>query len=114
MRRGEVWLAQLEPRFGAEPGKLRPVAIVQSQMLIDSGYKTTLIVPLTTQLIAGTEPLRVRIKPEAKLKKESDALVGQLRAIDNRRLVRGPLAKLEASTVRRLDDAIRQVLELDE
>lgn len=83
-------------------------------MLIDSGYKTTLIVPLTTQLIAGTEPLRVRIKPEAKLKKESDALVGQLRAIDNRRLVRGPLAKLEASTVRRLDDAIRQVLELDE
>ena len=83
-------------------------------MLIDSGYKTTLIVPLTTQLIGGAEPLRVRIKPQAKLKKESDALVGQLRAIDNRRLVRGPLAKLEASTLHRLDDAIRQVLDLDE
>ena len=29
--RGEVWLTDLDPRRGTEPGKTRPVLIVQSQ-----------------------------------------------------------------------------------
>ena len=35
-RRGEIWLADLNPRQGTEPGKTRPVLIVQAQPLLDA------------------------------------------------------------------------------
>jgi len=43
--RGEVWLADLNPTRGTEPGKNRPVLIVQSQALLDADHPSTLIVP---------------------------------------------------------------------
>ncbi len=60
--RGEVWLANLNPRRGTEPGKTRPVLIVQAQALIDAGHPSTLIAPLSTNLIDDAEPLRIRVK----------------------------------------------------
>ena len=59
--RGEVWLASLGPRYGAEPGKLRLVLVLQSQVLIDAHYSTTVVIPLSTKLIDDAEPLRVRV-----------------------------------------------------
>src|SRR6266700_3285109 len=92
--RGDVWLASLDPRPGTESGKTRPVLIVQAQALLDTDHPSTLVVPLTTQLVDAAEPLRIRIRASGKLKKDSDALIDQMRAIDNRRLVQGPLSRL--------------------
>jgi len=39
-------------------------------------------------------------------------LIDQVRAIDNRRLVQGPLARLQASQLDALDAALLEVLEL--
>src|SRR5512135_1779394 len=84
--RGEVWLANLSPRHGTEPGKARPVLIIQAQALIDAGHPSTLIVPLTTNTIDDAEPLRVRVPAQSSIRRDSDLLIDQLRAIDNRRL----------------------------
>ena len=113
IRRGEIWLADLNPPYGAEPGKRRPVLVVQSQVLLDSEYSTTLIVPLTTQLIDDAAPLRLCVGPAGRLRRRSDLLIGQMRSIDNRRLVEGPLARLGAALLARVDDAIREVLGLE-
>jgi mRNA interferase MazF len=113
IRRGEIWLADLNPPFGAEPGKRRPVLVVQSQVLLDSEYSTTLIVPLTTQLIDDAAPLRLRVGPAGRLHRRSDLLIAQMRSIDNRRLMEGPLARLGALLLARVDDAIREVLGLE-
>ena len=112
MKRGDVWPANLEPRFGLEPDKTRPVLIVQSQVLIDAGYSTTLIVPLTTQLIEDAEPLRIRVAASGRLRRDSDLLIGQARAIDNRRLVQGPLVSLPGRLMARVDQALREVFDL--
>lgn len=56
--RGAIWLANLNPRRGAEPGQTRPVLIVQSQALLAAGHPSTLIIPLTTNLIEDAEPPR--------------------------------------------------------
>jgi mRNA interferase MazF len=112
--RGEVWLATLDPRRGTEPGKTRPVLIVQAQALLDADHPSTLVVPLTTHLVDEAEPLRVRVKPGGRLRRESDLLVDQLRAIDNRRLIEGPLTHLSAAAMRRVEDAIRAVLDFAE
>jgi mRNA interferase MazF len=110
--RGEVWLANLNPRRGTEPGKTRPVLIVQAQALLDAGHPSTLIIPLTTNLIDDAEPLRIRVPAQSSPRHVSDLLIDQLRAIDNRRLVEGPLARLDDAIMARVVAALREVLDL--
>jgi len=110
--RGEVWLADLDPRRGTEPGKTRPVLLVQAQALLDAGHPSTLVVPLSTKLIDDSEPLRIRIAPSQRLRRPSDLLIDQLRAIDNRRLRSGPMTRLQRAVMARVDEAIGEVLGL--
>jgi mRNA interferase MazF len=112
IERGQIWLANLDPRRGAEPGKTRPVLIVQAQALLDAGHPSTLIVPLTTNLVADAEPLRLRVKATGRLRKESDLLIDQLRAIDNGRLTGTPLAKLGEAAMRNISAAITEVMDI--
>ncbi len=111
-KRGEVWLADLNPRRGTEPGKTRPVVILQAQALIDAGHPSTLIVPLTTNLIDDAEPLRIRVHAQTSLRRDSDLLIDQICAIDNRVLVKGPLSGLDTATMERVSAAVREVLDL--
>lgn len=113
LRHGEVWLANLNPGRGSEPGKIRPVLILQSQALLDAGHPSTLIIPLTTNLIDDAEPLRLRVAAGGGLNQDSDLLVDQLRAIDNKRLIDGPLLRLDAVALDRVYQAISEVLGLE-
>ena len=110
--RGEVWLANLSPRRGTEPGKTRPVLIVQAQALLDADHPSTLIVPLTTRLVDDAEPLRVRVRASGRLPSDSDLLIDQLRAIDNRRLIEGPMLRLTPRAMATIDSAVRDVMDL--
>lgn len=112
--RGEIWLADLEPRRGTEPGKRRPVLIVQSQALLDTRHPSTLVVPLTTTLIDDAEPLRIRVPASGRLVRNSDLLIDQLRAIDNRRLIQGPIVRLPEPLMQRVGQALLEVLDLAE
>lgn len=109
---GEVWLANLNPGRGTEPGKMRPVLVVQGQGLLDAGHPSTLIVPLTTRLVDDAEPLRLRVPARERLDHDSDLLIDQLRAIDNRRLSTGPLARLSREDMLAVYRAIGEVLEI--
>ena len=111
-KRGEIWLADLNPRRGTEAGKTRPVLIVQAQALLDAEHPSTLVVPLTTQLVDDAEPLRIRLRASGSLKKDSDALIDQMRAIDNRRLIHGPLSRLAAKQLDAVGHALLEVLDL--
>ncbi len=110
--RGEIWLADLNPQRGTEPGKTRPVLVVQSQALLDADHPSTLVVPLTTTLVDDAAPLRIRVPAADRLRSDSDLLVDQLRAVDNRRLIKGPLTRLEKSLMATAGAAILEVLDL--
>lgn len=110
--RGDIWVADLSPRRGTEPGKTRPVLIVQAQALLDAGHPSTLVAPLTTRLVENADPLRIRIVATSNLQRDSDVLIDQLRAIDNRRLVRGPLARLGPRVMGKVGQALLEVLDL--
>ena len=111
-KRGEIWLADLSPRRGTEPGKTRPVLVVQAQALLDADHPSTLVVPLTTRLIDKAAPLRIRIPAHGALKKNSDALLDQVRAIDNHRLVQGPLSRLTSSQLDAIGLALLEIFDL--
>jgi mRNA interferase MazF len=110
---GAVWLADLNPRRGTEPGKTRPVLIIQNQALLDAGHPSTLVIPLTTRLIEDAAPLRLRLNAQDRLERDSDLLIDQLRAIDNQRLVTGPLTLLSAEEMSRIYSAILEVMGID-
>ena len=87
-KRFEVWLADLNPRFGTEAGKTRPVIIVQSNLL-NKVHPSTIICPITSNVIKGVSILRVNIpKGKAGLQMDSSIMVDQIRAIDNKRFIK--------------------------
>jgi mRNA interferase MazF len=113
LRRGEIWLADLNPPKGTEPGKTRPVLIVQSQALLNAGHPSTLIVPLTTKLVEDAEPLRIRILAAGRLPKASDLLMDQMRVIDNGRLVKGPLLRLSHVQMKQIGSALLEIVGIE-
>ena len=109
----DIWIADLEPQRGTETGKVRPVLIVQTNLL-NNEHPSTLICPITTNVEKESEILRVHIeKGTANLKIESDIMIDQLRAIDNRRLLNkiGELTKELQLVVK---DNIKIILDLDQ
>jgi mRNA interferase MazF len=113
LEHGTVWLADLNPQRGTEPGKARPVLIIQSQALLDAGHPSTLVIPLTTRLIEDAAPLRLRLSARDRLDRDSDLLIDQIRAIDNQRLVMGPLTLLGAEEMSRIYPAIMEVMGIE-
>lgn len=94
-RRGVLYLADLSPRSGTEPGRVRPVLVVQTDLLNQAGHPSTWVLPCTTRL-TGENLLRVVLpRGIAGNREECEVMVDQSRAIDNRRLVRAlrPLPK---------------------
>lgn len=88
IKRFDVWYANMNPSHGTEPGKIRPVVIVQTDLL-NNNHPSTVICPITTSIEPEAEILRVNLsKNEAGLKTKSAILVDQIRAIDNRRFKR--------------------------
>jgi len=110
MRRGEVWVARLNPNQGAEVGKLRPVVIIQADLIIQAGLATVIVVPLTTQHRPGARALRVPIRARDRLVSDSLAMADQPRALDRSRLGDGPLTILTAEELAELERALLGVL----
>ncbi|MDO9287405.1 MAG: type II toxin-antitoxin system PemK/MazF family toxin [Thermodesulfovibrionales bacterium] len=85
IRKFHVYTADLNPRFGTEPGKIRPVVVIQTNLLNDE-HPSTIVCPITTNVQPKAEILRIHLKKgEAGLKKASDIIVDQIRSIDNTR-----------------------------
>jgi len=110
MQRGEVWVANLNPNRGGEVGKIRPVVIFQEGRLTAAGLPTVIVLPLTTQLRKGLEPLRVPVPARDRLAKDCHVMVEQIRAIDRARIGDGPLTKLSSGEMTALENSLLGVL----
>ncbi len=93
-------------------GKVRPVVVIQADLLMDAGIPTVLVVPLTTQMRRGAELLRVLIPARERLVRDSYAMAEQPRALDRTRLGEGPLTRLTAEELLKLERALRAVMAL--
>ena len=82
-----VYTADLNPCFGTELGKIRPVIVVQTNLLNES-HPSTIVCPITTKVQPEADILRIHMKKgEAGLEHDSDVIVDQIRSIDNRRFI---------------------------
>jgi mRNA interferase MazF len=105
----DIWLADLNPSRGTEPGKTRPVVIMQTDLLNDT-HPSTIVCPITSNVQKDIEILRVHLKKN-QLDKLSDILVDQIRAINNKRLIHR-LGKLSKDQQEKLKANIKIVLDI--
>lgn len=85
----EIWIADLNPKIGTEPGKTRPVLVVQTNLLNKIPHPSTIICPITTNVKKESEILRVHLnKGTANIHQSCDIMIDQVRAIDNKRLIK--------------------------
>lgn len=112
MRRGEIWVARLNPNKGSEMGKIRPVLIFQDDQVLSSGLLTVLSIPLTTQFRPSFSPLRVRVQARDRLLRDCFVAIEQIRALDRSRFSEGPLTILRQEEMAEVEKSLKAVLGL--
>lgn len=113
IKRFEIWVADLNPQIGTEPGKTRPVLIVQTNLLNKIPHPSTIICPLTTNIQKESEVLRVQIKKgQANLNENCDIMIDQVRAIDNKRLIK-KIGELPESLSLKVKENLAIILDLN-
>jgi len=110
MRRGEVWVARLNPNQGKEIGKVRPVLIVQADELTALGNTPVIVLPLTSQIYPSAQHWRVTLPARDRLLKECQVVVDQPRALDRSRFGEGPLTTLTAEEMTKVEKSLKAVM----
>jgi mRNA interferase MazF len=88
IRRGTLYLADLSPRQGTEAGKLRPVLVIQNDLLNETEHPSTWVLPCTTKIV-GDNLLRVSLPSGiAGNDEECEVMIDQSRVIDNARFAK--------------------------
>lgn len=105
-RRGEIYMADLNPVIGSEQGGRRPVLVIQN----DIGNRhspVTIVAAITSAPTKLARPTDVPI-PSARsdLPRDSRVLLNQVKTIDKQRLERC-VGELQAEHMALVDDAIR-------
>ncbi|MDX2246229.1 MAG: type II toxin-antitoxin system PemK/MazF family toxin [Bacteroidia bacterium] len=109
----EIWLADLNPQIGTEPGKTRPVVIVQTDILNKTAHPSTIVCPITTNVRKDIDILRVHLKKGvADIHQDCDIMIDQMRAIDNKRLIK-KIGKLPNEIAIKIQKNIAIVLDIE-
>ena len=112
INRFEIWLADLNPQIGTEPGKTRPVLVVQTNLLNKLPHPSTIICPITTNTQKESEILRVHIrKGTSNVNENCDVMIDQLRAIDNNRLIK-KIGELPDNLSKQVMENLKVILDL--
>jgi mRNA interferase MazF len=82
VKRGEVWLAALDPTVGSEIKKTRPCVVI-SPPEMHNWLRTVIVAPMTSQGRAA--PFRI---PVVFQRKSGLILLDQIRSLDKQRLVK--------------------------
>ena len=110
IRRGHLYVVDFNPRIKTKPGKLRPAIVLQSDLVTQAGYPSTIVVPTTTQLVENAGLLRLRLKRGvAGVEYDSDVLVGQIIAVANESF-KHEIGTLPSVLLRDLEHRVRIVL----
>ena len=108
IRHVALYLADLSPRHGTEAGKLRPVLVIQTDLLNQADHPSTWVLPCTTRM-SGENLLRVSLpRGMAGNAADCEVMIDQSRAIDNRRLQR-PLGDVPKPVLQEVTEKLRRL-----
>ncbi len=106
IKRGEIYLANLDPIIGSEQGGVRPVVILQNNV----GNKhspTTIAAPIATKRVPNSLPIHVFVFAiRSGLPQDSCVLLEQIRVLDKSRLTE-KIGKVNAVTMDYIDTTLK-------
>lgn len=103
--RGDIYLVNFEPTIGAEIKKTRPAVIIQND-IGNAHSPLTIIAAITSQTDARVYPTEVAIpKGTANLDVNSLILLGQIRTIDKKRLIK-KIGSIDTKTLAQINTAL--------
>jgi mRNA interferase MazF len=109
----EIWLADFNPQIGTEPGKTRPVLVIQTNLLNKISHPSTIVCPITTNVEKDADILRVHLKRGmANLNVICDIMIDQIRSIDNKRLIK-KIGDLPTALIDKVKENILITLDLE-
>lgn len=112
MRRGEVWVGNLNPPRGREIGKIRPVLIMQAPEIDWQVTPMVVILPMSTQVIPGLKRWRIPVAARDRLKRDCQVVTDQPRALDRQRIGEGPLTTLTDDEMLAVENGLKALLGL--
>lgn len=109
----DIWIADLNPQIGTEPGKTRPVLVVQTNLLNKLPHPSTIVCPITTNVQSDSDILRVHLKKGmANLQEHCDIMIDQIRAIDNKRLIK-KIGSIPTDLIEKIKENLSIMVDLD-
>ena len=110
MKRGEIWVGNLNPSRGREIGKARTVLVIQSDELSEDITPMVVILPLSTQIYPTFKRWRLTIPARDRLLKPCQVVTDQPRTLDRDRFGEGPLATLTAEEMAAVEKSLLAVM----
>jgi mRNA interferase MazF len=106
IRRGEIYVAVLDPVVGREISKTRPVVVVSNDKN-NQFSGTATILPITSKKLQRIYPFEVFLpKGSGKLPKDSKVKADQIRTLDKARLLK-EIGKLDQKEIDEIEKAMK-------
>ena len=112
MVKGEIWWANLpETPYGSEPGKNRPVVIIQNDLLNRSDLNTVIVVSITSNMKLAKMPGNITLeKGVSGLDKQSVISFSQISTIDKTRLTE-LVSMLPKNIIQKINESMRYIFD---
>lgn len=111
VKRGEIYLANLNDAYGSEQARVRPVLVIQNN-LGNKHSPTTIVACLTSKVNSKAHlPTHYLIHYNKDLKYQSIVMLEQIKVIDKSRLIK-KITKLDKRQMAKIDYQIKTSLAL--
>ena len=112
MIKGEIWWANLpDDPYGSEPGKRRPVLIIQNDTFNRSGINTVICASITSNMKLANMPGNIILERGVSgLDKTSVINFSQIATIDRKRLTE-QVSMLSKDSIKKVNESIRHIFD---
>lgn len=107
-KRREIFIADLDPGYGREIRKKRPVLIVSGDNF-NQIFPTVVVVPFSSIVPEFVGPDVIKFSGQKGMEKQSALITTQMRSIDKDRLIK-KIGKISKQKMAEAEDAIELVL----
>ena len=114
LTRGGVYLAKLDPAKHVEIGKIRPIVVLTSQIILNTQPFIVFVCPLSSQSQPAFSSLHVQLPPRDSLEVTSYALVEHCRSVTMQRIVYPRLAQLDESEINKIIQRLQRMIGWEE
>jgi mRNA interferase MazF len=113
MIKGEIWWAELPSPRGSEPGKRRPVLVVQGDNFNRSSINTVICAVITSNTSLANAPANILLeKSDSGLEKTSVINFSQIITLD-KSFFTELVSMLPKSFISRIDRSIKQIFDIE-